>query len=128
MTENEAIHDFCLEIEKCYLQCEGACCQVVRNKCHCRDAIILDSLEEIQQYRAIGTVDKCREAVERQKLLTPDVEGDGYADADGKLIYDTWICPCCREHYEIDYDDYDYCPKCGQHIEKVWKDWNDLDE
>lgn len=29
------------------------------------------ALEEIQQYRAIGTVEECREAVEKQKLKNP---------------------------------------------------------
>lgn len=46
----------------------------------------------------------------------PDDEGDGYSD--GQLVYDTWICPSCGQHYEVDYDDYDYCPECGQHIDK----------
>ena len=55
-------------------------------------------------------------ALEKQIPKIPDVEGDGYAD--GHLVYDTWICPCCGEHYEIDYDNYDYCPKCGQHIDR----------
>lgn len=54
-------------------------------------------------------------ALEKQIPKIPDVEGDGYAD--GHLVYDTWICPCCGEHYEIDYDNYEYCPKCGQHID-----------
>lgn len=30
--------------------------------------IAIQALEEIQQYRAIGTVDECRAAVERMKL------------------------------------------------------------
>ena len=55
-------------------------------------------------------------ALEKQIPKIPDVEGDGYAD--GHLVYDTWICPCCGEHYEIDYDNYEYCPKCGQHIDR----------
>lgn len=54
-------------------------------------------------------------ALEKQMPKIPDVEGDGYSD--GHLVYDTWICPCCGEHYEIDYDNYEYCPKCGQHID-----------
>lgn len=29
--------------------------------------VAIQALEEIQQYRAIGTVDQCREAVERMK-------------------------------------------------------------
>lgn len=55
-------------------------------------------------------------ALEKQIAKKPDIEGDGYAD--GQLVYDTWICPCCEKHYEIDYDNYDYCPNCGQHIDR----------
>lgn len=57
-------------------------------------------------------------ALEKQIPKKPDLEGDGYAD--GHLVYDTWICPCCEKHYEVDYDDYDYCPNCGQAI-----DWSE---
>ena len=78
----------------------------------------IHALEEIQQYRAIGTLEECREAVEKRTPKRPDYEGDGYAD--GHLVYDTWICPCCEKHYEVDYDNYDYCPNCGQHID--WRD------
>lgn len=77
----------------------------------------IKALKEIQQYRAIGTVEECREAVEKQKRKTPDYEGDGYAD--GYMVYDTWICPNCGKQYEVDYDDYDHCPKCGQAIRWV---------
>lgn len=73
------------------------------------------ALKEIQQYREIGTVEECREAVEKQKSKSPTLEGDGY-DEDGEMIYDTWICPSCGEDYEVDYDDYDFCPNCGQRI------------
>ena len=55
-------------------------------------------------------------ALEKQVPKKPDIEGDGYAD--GQLVYDTWICPCCGKHYEIDYDIYDYCPLCGQRIDR----------
>lgn len=76
----------------------------------------IKALEEVQKYRAIGTVEECREAVKKQTAKKPDYEGDGYSD--GQLVYDTWICPSCGQHYEVDYDDYDYCPECGQHIDK----------
>lgn len=56
------------------------------------------------------------EALEKQIPQKPNVEGDGYAD--GVLIYDTWICPHCEIRYEIDYDDYAYCPNCGQAIDR----------
>ena len=55
-------------------------------------------------------------ALEKQISKKPNIEGDGYAD--GQLVYDTWICPCCEKRYEIDYDNYDYCPNCGQHIDR----------
>ena len=54
------------------------------------------------------------EALEKQVLKEPNYEGDGYSD--GKLVYDTWICPNCGKYYEVDYDDYKYCPECGQAI------------
>ena len=75
----------------------------------------ITALEEVQKYRKIGTVEECREAVEKQKSKSPTLEGDGY-DEDGEMIYDTWICPSCGEDYEVDYDDYDFCPNCGQRI------------
>lgn len=58
------------------------------------------------------------EALEKWIPKSPDYEGDGYAD--GELVYDTWICPSCRERYEVYYDDYKYCPECGQAID--WKE------
>lgn len=56
------------------------------------------------------------EAREKQIPKKPTYEGDGYA-SDGTLVYDTWICPCCDKRYEVDYDDYDYCPNCGQKLD-----------
>lgn len=79
---------------------------------------ILAMVGELQRYRAIGTPEECRAAVEKQTARRPDYEGDGYAD--GYLVYDTWICPCCGKHYEVDYDNYNYCPDCGQKL-----DWSD---
>ena len=55
------------------------------------------------------------EAREKQTPKQPCLEGDGYAD--GHLVYNTWICPCCGKHYEVDYEKYDYCPNCGQAID-----------
>ena len=62
---------------------------------------------------------------EKQIAKKPNIEGDGYAD--GQLVYDTWICPNCEKYYEIDYDDYDYCPNCGQKIDKSVFDWGNED-
>lgn len=62
------------------------------------------------------TFNSLLEAVEKQTAKKPDYEGDGYSD--GQLVYDTWICPSCGQHYEVDCDSYDYCPNCGQHIDR----------
>ena len=80
-----------------------------------------DELIELQEYRKLGTVKECWEAREKQIAKTPDYEGDGYSD--GELVYDTWICPSCGIDYEVGYDRYDYCPRCGQHIKHA--DWED---
>lgn len=67
------------------------------------------------------TFNSLLEAREKQTAKKPDCEGDGYSD--GQLVYDTWICPCCGKHYEVDCDRYDYCPNCGQKL-----DWSDGDD
>lgn len=63
MTENEAI--MIIENEKpgCgekIIFAEGDRCEAIE--------IAINALEEIQQYRAIGTVEECRMAVEKQKI------------------------------------------------------------
>lgn len=63
------------------------------------------------------------EAVQKQIPMRPDYEGDGYAD--GHMVYDTFICPSCGTHYEVDYDDYMYCPKCGQRLDLTEVDTDD---
>ena len=60
----------------------------------------VQALEEIQEYRAIGTAGECRAAVEKIKPKKPEYEGDGYFD--GKIVYDTWICPGCGKDYEME--------------------------
>lgn len=130
MTENEAIEKL-----HAYLECESRRAKIVSCNESCDDCELcymqgtgaehitsvktaIKALEEVQQYHQIGTVEECREAVEKQTAKKPDYEGDGFSD--GQLVYDTWICPCCGQHYEVDCDRYDYCPNCGQHI-----DWGD---
>lgn len=64
---------------------------------------------------------KALEALDRQIPKKPDFEGVEY-DYLGDIIYDTWVCPCCEERYEVDYDNYKYCPNCGQAL-----DWSDTE-
>lgn len=80
--------------------------------------IAIKALQEIQQYRKVGTVKECKAAVEKQKAQAPHIWGDG-TDSQGQIIYDMYDCPNCGQSYEIDYDDYNYCPECGQRIERI---------
>lgn len=84
------------------------------------DVILM--FEEIQQYRAIGTVEEFREARERQKCKIPDIWGDG-CDERGNMICDMYDCPNCGKSYEVDYHDYKYCPECGKAFDR-----SDLDK
>lgn len=81
--------------------------------------IAISAMQELQEYKQLGTLEEVREAVEKQRTKKPTYDGDGYAP-DGTFVWDEWICPKCGNRYEVDYDDYDYCPKCGQHI-----DWSE---
>ena len=55
-------------------------------------------------------------ALEKQIAKKPPLEGDSMDDK-GNIIYDTWICPCCNKRYEVDYDNYEHCPDCGQKLD-----------
>ena len=87
---------------------------------------IQEALDYLNQYRNAGNhihreaMDMAIEALEKQRMKTPNYESDGYWN--GELVYDTWICPCCGKAYEVDYDNYKYCRECGQAI-----DWGDTE-
>lgn len=110
MTENEAIDI----IDNYKFDCE----KFGTLKMIAALGVATKSLEEIQQYRVIGTVEECREAMERQKQKVPDIWGDG-CDERGNLIYDMYDCPNCGKSYEVDHHDYKYCPECGQAIDRM---------
>ena len=83
------------------------------------DGVYID-MNLLREYEDTGlTPEEIQELKQRDKAKVPDYEGDGYDD-DGNIIYDIWICPNCGEKYEVDYDDYKFCPKCGQRIK--WED------
>lgn len=121
MTENEAIEVIITE-KKCVLRniqgCDrkcGKCDLVMKDKVIIAGYnVAISALEEIQQYREIGTVEECREAMEKQKAKCPDIWGDGYSE--GKIVYDMYDCPNCGKSYEIDSGNYNHCPNCGQKL------------
>ena len=81
--------------------------------------------KELDAYKEIGTLNECREAVERMKPKTPTYDGDGYVP-DGTFVWDEWLCPNCNSRYDVDFDEYDYCPNCGQKI--LWEKSNEENE
>lgn len=113
MTENEAIK----ELKEDFIELGKAvpCDTGWGNAINEAYSMAIHALEEIQQYRAIGTVEEFKVLKEKSMKKKPDYEGDGYYN--GQIVLDTWICPNCEKHYEVDYNDYDYCPNCGQHID-----------
>ena len=83
----------------------------------------ITALKEIQQYRAIGTVEECREAVEKQKpkapkdslKIKPVIDENGaYVDADVTVYL---LCPNCGEMVGIDENVDKFCHECGQAID-----------
>lgn len=72
----------------------------------------IKALDEIQQYRAIGTVEECREARERQRGKKPICN-------DKMALWD-YTCPVCGEPLILQGYTYNYCDICGNRI-----DWSD---
>ena len=66
-------------------------------------------LKEIQQYREIGTVEECREAVEKQKPKKPH--------RNYKKFSGLW-CKCGWYLGQKQCLDIKYCPNCGQAIDE----------
>ena len=86
-------------------------------------SMAISALKEIQQYREIGTVEECREAVEKQKpqkpkdslKIDPVIDENGaYVDADTTVYL---LCPNCGEMVGIEDNCDRFCHECGQAID-----------
>ena len=131
MTENEAIKVLVAQKQCIDKSSSGQC------KINCGDCkknipiayqeksyeVAITALKEIQQYREIGTVEECREAVEKQKpkapkdslKIKPVIDGNGaYVDADMTVYL---LCPNCREMVGIEDNCDRFCHECGQAID-----------
>lgn len=134
MTENEAIEKL-----HAYLECESRRAKIVSCNESCDDCELwymqgtgsehiesvetaIQALEEVQQYRQIGTVEECREAVEKQ--TAKKVTSFDYHN--GTVNYG---CPICKRKIISRIDGEwcggtfnEYCDRCGQKL-----DWSDGD-
>ena len=75
----------------------------------------IQALEEVEQYRALGTVEELKEAREKQVAKKPNKHEED-------ILGEYYSCPNCMNN-ELD-DIFDnYCPRCGQALE--WGEEND---
>ena len=77
------------------------------------NGIIWGLIDEYVAYKQVGTVEECREAVEKQK--PKNIE---------KIREGEYCCPKCYTVYDDCIFEYDYCINCGQAIQ--WDE--DLEE
>ena len=119
MTENEAIEKIrayskCLErqVKGIYEDCNNKRCDDC-DLCYMQGTtgehrktidIAIQALEEVQQYRAIGTPEECKEAMEKQTAKKPIVHQ----------------CPACGNAVML--SDGKCCSNCGQRL-----DWSDVE-
>lgn len=61
---------------------------------------LFDDVKELEQYRAIGTVDELKALKEKSVAKKMD----------------RYYCPICRHYFE-DGELHNYCPECGQLLE-----------
>lgn len=78
---------------------------------------IIKALEEIQQYRAIGTPEECRAAVEKQKAKKPIIKYEQTHDCVTEI---EWKCPVCGTNYVKLAPCGEWCRYCGTKL-----DWSD---
>lgn len=98
MTENEAIRELKQNIEMPF----GSDISNEASK------LAIKALEEIQQYRAIGTVEECQKSREEQRAKKPIL------NKNANIIF----CPICERKVRRNYDM--HCSGCGQAL-----DWSE---
>ena len=79
--------------------------QICHN-CDHKDEYIEELEAEVEEYRAIGTPEECRVAVEKQTAKRP------------RIMENAMICPSCPRCFKS--DNSAYCPSCGQKLK--WED------
>lgn len=107
MTENEAIDELNTSIDLAKM-----CTENLERKREVQGyETAIKALEEIQQYREIGTVEECRAAVKKQTIEKP-------------IYNDKCTCPSCYTHNEVWEkrrntvgSDIVHCWHCGQAVE-----------
>ena len=108
MTENEAIKELKEAIE---------CCTSGEDE-HFKEALGMGilAIEEIQQYRAIGTIEEFKALKEKNVAKKPTpIDYEKYIDVvkNAEFLRGAYWCPNCK-HTVISGT---YCSKCGQKLD-----------
>lgn len=70
----------------------------------------ISAMQELQEYKQLGTLEEVRDAVEKQRAKKPkNVETEGYR------YTDTYRCPTCGGNFSGT-GIADYCYHCGQRL------------
>lgn len=75
---------------------------------------VVIALEEVKQYRAIGTVEEFKDLKDKSVTKKP------YLDQKGMLDVKMWHCPVCNKEIISDWNrdlSNEYCPRCGQKLD-----------
>lgn len=79
----------------------------------------IKALEEVQQYRAIGTPEECRAAMEKQTAKKPTpIDYEKYANLvdNARFLRGAYWCPYCEHTVKSG----TFCSDCGQKLD--WRD------
>ena len=104
MTENEAKSLMLIEKECINRDCNRDCakCDIVQEVDNLNNAYdtAIKALEEVQQYRQIGTVEECRESVEKHTAISREIiEGKYFCPKCNNLMPYPGYCGCGQKLY-----------------------------
>lgn len=90
-------------------------CKNVEEEDYCPtlDIVTIRLLEELQQYRGIGTPEECREAVERME--PKNVRKIQIPNTSWSKAQTRFECPSCGKY--LNYRELSHCGLCGQAID-----------
>ena len=118
MTENEAIERLkCLRLYMSITDKNSKCKFLEED--YSANKMAISALEEILQYRKIGTVDECKAAMEERIPKKP------IKNRKQEIRYTSaYSCPNCGRSF-TGTGIAKYCYHCGQALD--WSDWSDED-